>query len=128
MTDFREDHYAGYPGDEPSLLCGTPVRLAGTPGFVLRLRGPVPAGFTWVRLAGVDAPVMARTGSLKVTGKPKSAMTRRVASVSSFTRLASDGLVRSADNDFWNLRKCEDGSFLIERLFDDDGNPLKEGP
>lgn len=42
-----------------------------------------------------------------------------------FTRIAnSNTLIRKADRDFWTLVQGEDGTFYIERLCDDDGNPL----
>jgi hypothetical protein len=51
----------------------------------------------------------------------------RVASLgdlSDFLRVASDTLVHKATRDLWSLRK--DGSdFVIERLFEEDGNPIK---
>lgn len=52
----------------------------------------------------------------------------RVASVDNlkgFTRIASDTLIRHAEKDLWQIKEGEDGEFIIERLFDDDGNPLK---
>jgi hypothetical protein len=52
----------------------------------------------------------------------------RVASVEKlkgFTRVASDTLIRHADRDLWSIKEGDDGEFLIERLFDDDGNPIK---
>lgn len=54
--------------------------------------------------------------------------TMRVASVSNlqgFTRIASDTLIRHAERDLWSIKEGEDGEFIIDRLFDDDGNPLK---
>jgi len=54
--------------------------------------------------------------------------TLRVASVDNlkgFTRIASTTLVRHAERDLWSIKEGEDGEFMIERLFDDDGNPVK---
>jgi len=45
-----------------------------------------------------------------------------------FLRKASDTLVHVSSQDLWSLKKEADGSFYIERLFDDNGNPLKESP
>jgi hypothetical protein len=42
-----------------------------------------------------------------------------------FTRVAVDTLVHKSDRDLWALRKEADGSFFIERLYDDNGQPLK---
>ncbi len=53
---------------------------------------------------------------------------RKVASISdiaSFVRLSSDTLIHKSERDLWALRKDESGSHFIERLFDDNGEPLK---
>jgi hypothetical protein len=42
-----------------------------------------------------------------------------------FTRVAVDTLIHKSDRDLWALRKEADGSFFIERLYDDNGQPLK---
>ena len=43
----------------------------------------------------------------------------------SFTRVSSETLVHKSNNDLWRLNKEADGKFYIERLFDDNGEPLK---
>lgn len=57
----------------------------------------------------------------------KSARTR-VASVGQlrgYTRLSAETLIHKSDRDLWSIQKEADGQFYIERLFDDNGNPLK---
>lgn len=52
----------------------------------------------------------------------------RVASVSQlqgFTRLSAETLIHKSDKDLWSIQKEADGQFYIERLFDDNGHPLK---
>lgn len=52
---------------------------------------------------------------------------RRISSLKDlkgFTRIASDTLIRKAEKDLWSLKQTGDGDWVIERLFDDDGNPL----
>lgn len=52
----------------------------------------------------------------------------RVASIrdlSGFTRLSAETLVHKADRDLWSIRRQSDGAMLIERMFNDDGSPLK---
>lgn len=52
----------------------------------------------------------------------------RVASVeqlSGFTRVANDTLIRKSERDLWSLAQTDEGEWVIERLFDEDGNPLK---
>ncbi len=48
-----------------------------------------------------------------------------VGDLKNFTRVASETLVHKSSNDLWSLRKEADGKFYIERLFDDNGEPLK---
>jgi hypothetical protein len=43
----------------------------------------------------------------------------------SFVRLSSDTLIHKSDRDLWALKKEADGNYFIERLFDDNGEPLK---
>lgn len=64
--------------------------------------------------------------------QPKTASTatgrRKVASLgdlSDFVRMSSEQLIHKSNRDLWALKKEADGSFFIERLFDDNGTPLK---
>jgi hypothetical protein len=53
---------------------------------------------------------------------------RKVASLKDlhqFVRLSSDILIHKSDRDLWALKKEGDGNYFIERLFDDNGEPLK---
>lgn len=36
-----------------------------------------------------------------------------------------DDLVRQSEQDLWSLNEDEDGELVIERLFDEDGNPIQ---
>jgi hypothetical protein len=47
------------------------------------------------------------------------------ADLRNFVRISSDTLVHKSNNDLWTLRKEADGKFYVERLFDDNGEPLK---
>ena len=52
----------------------------------------------------------------------------RVASLGDLTQFLkrADGkLVHKSTNDLWSYSKDADGNFLVERLFDDEGEPLK---
>jgi len=42
-----------------------------------------------------------------------------------FLRLSSDTLIHKSDRDLWALKKEGNGDYFIERLFDDNGEPLK---
>lgn len=53
---------------------------------------------------------------------------RRVASIADlkqFIRVAEDTLIHRSEKELWALRKEADGKYFIERLFDDNGEPLK---
>jgi hypothetical protein len=59
--------------------------------------------------------------------KPKTSTMTRVGSLQQlqpFHRVSAETLVNKATNDLWALRKGDEGYF-IERLFGDDGTPLK---
>lgn len=58
---------------------------------------------------------------------PKTASKIRVASVQQlqgFQRISKETLIHKSDRDLWGIRK-EGDEYLIERLFDDAGNPIK---
>jgi hypothetical protein len=63
-----------------------------------------------------------------VTASAGNSKRYRVASVEALTgfrRIASDTLIRKSERDLWSLSQTDEGDWVIERLFDDDGNPLK---
>lgn len=52
----------------------------------------------------------------------------RVASIrqlSGFDRISAETLVHRSQRDLWSLGKESDGSFYIQRLFDDNGQPVR---
>jgi len=58
----------------------------------------------------------------------KMASAIRVASLGDLTQFLkrADGkLIHKSTNDLWSYSKDADGNFLVERLFDDEGEPLK---
>ena len=70
---------------------------------------------------------------LRLAGQPagrvkRQASVRRIASLgdltSFFTKVGSDTLIHKSTRDLWALKQ-DAGGFLIERLFDDNGEPLK---
>lgn len=56
------------------------------------------------------------------TGRTKVAS---IKDLHSFVRLSSDTLIHRSDRDLWALKKEADGNYFIERLFDDNGQPIK---
>jgi len=68
----------------------------------------------------------------KKAKRKQASMTRRASSIDAllgggdFVKLAEDTLVHKATKDLWGLRQDVNG-YVIERLFNDDGSPLKLG-
>lgn len=63
----------------------------------------------------------------QVAAPPQSFRVASVKQLKGFRRVAQDLLVRKSEQDFWKLRQSEEGHWVVERLTDDEGNPLKAG-
>lgn len=42
-----------------------------------------------------------------------------------FQRLSTETLIHKSERDLWSIRREGNGSLVIERMFSDDGTPLK---
>jgi hypothetical protein len=42
-----------------------------------------------------------------------------------FVRLSAETLIHRSERELWALKKEADGQYFVERLFDDNGEPLK---
>ncbi len=62
------------------------------------------------------APVLPKSSRLRLAS---------VKQLAPFMRVSSDTLIHKSNRDLWALRKESDGAFYIERLFNDNGQPLK---
>lgn len=71
---------------------------------------------------GLDALFQREAHILSVPTRVKVATIKDLAP---FLRLSTDTLVHKSDRDLWTLKKEADGNYFIERLFDDNGEPLK---
>lgn len=72
-----------------------------------------------------EPEVVSPVGTAKAASQPAPRM--KVASLDQlkgFSRVAADTLINKSTNDLWAIRRDGD-SFQIERLFQDDGSPLK---
>lgn len=74
--------------------------------------------------AGLDALFEREPSMLKPLQKSARVRVASVGELKPFTRLSAETLIHKSDRDLWAIRKEADG-FYIERLFDDNGNPLK---
>jgi hypothetical protein len=79
---------------------------------------------------GIDAlfenepQIVSPVGQAKSASAPKRVKVGSLNQLQGFVRVATDTLVNKATNDLWALMK-EGDTFFIERLFQDDGQPLK---
>lgn len=74
--------------------------------------------------SGIDA-LFEREPQLVAAAKPKRMRVASLQQLVGFQRVSSDTLIHKSDRDLWSLKKESDGRFFIERLFDDNGTPLK---
>ena len=80
--------------------------------------------------SGMDAlfeaepQIVSPVGTAKEASVPKRTRVASLQQLQGFVRVGSDTLINKATNDLWALRK-EGDNFFIERLFQDDGQPLK---
>jgi hypothetical protein len=124
------------------------IDLAGSSdidGFLTSESNEVQASYTQNAILArldVHADPTFDVGQMQVTGSPgldvlfkdqpqlvtASSKRRKVASVgdlSNFLRLSAETLVHKSERELWALKKGDNGSYFIERLFDDNGEPLK---
>lgn len=77
--------------------------------------------------SGMDSFLGGSEGDAEIEGSslPDKMRVASVGQLSGFVRVANDTLVRKSERDLWSLKRTEEGEWEIERLFDEDGNPLK---
>lgn len=84
-----------------------------------------PSGATGIDALFESEPqIVSPVGKAKEASAPKRVRIASLQQLQGFVRVASDTLINKATNDLWALRK-EGDQFFIERLFQDDGQPLK---
>lgn len=71
-----------------------------------------------------EPQVVSPVGTAKAASKPARVKVASLSQLNGFTRVSAETLINKSTNDLWAIRKDGD-SFLIERLFQDDGSPLK---
>jgi hypothetical protein len=74
--------------------------------------------------SGIDA-LFEREPQLVTAAKPKKMRVASLNQLVAFERVSAETLIHKSDRDLWALKKEGDGKFYIERLFDDNGQPLK---
>jgi hypothetical protein len=73
---------------------------------------------------GIDA-LFEREPQLISANMPKKVRVASLRQLVGFQRVSQENLIHKIDRDLWALKKEADGQFYIERLFDDNGTPLK---
>jgi hypothetical protein len=74
---------------------------------------------------GIDALFSQQPEFVQASTARRRQMVASCADLRGFTRMSAETLVHKSNHDLWALKKEADGKFYIERLFDDNGEPLK---
>ena len=74
--------------------------------------------------SGIDA-LFEREPQLVTASVPKRIRVASLQQLAGLQRVSAETLVHKSNRDLWALKKEGDGRFFIERLFDDNGSPLK---
>ena len=75
-----------------------------------------------------DFQVSGSTGMDAAFEPERTANRIRVASLTDlkgFTRVAKDTLINTSARDLWSIKPGSNGTFVIERMFEDNGEPIK---
>ena len=72
----------------------------------------------------IVSPLPYSSGSRTASAKPGRTKVGSLQQLDGFQRIGADTLVHKSTRDLWAIRQ-EGGEFFIERLFQDDGAPLK---
>jgi hypothetical protein len=123
-----------YVFDNNGLVRPSALPKRGSKGTVVSVQTPIGErtsydGDVFVRWDGQGSVSRVASNFVKKASK-------RVANLDDFIMMGSNAslqawasqeseLVHKSTKDLWKVRLSEDGSFDVERLFDDDGNPLK---
>lgn len=74
--------------------------------------------------SGLDA-LFEREPSIVTAAKTPRIRVASLQQLKPFQRTSAETLVHKSDRDLWTIKKEADGAMYIERLFDDNGKPLK---
>ena len=74
--------------------------------------------------SGIDA-LLQREPEMVTAKKEDRRKVGSISDLASFTRLSAETLIHRSERDLWSISKQSDGQFYIQRLFDDNGEPLK---
>jgi hypothetical protein len=115
--------YLSYEDCPPEGSVGEVVKVKSAAGDITHHDGKVFVQWDDGKLRGIHAE------HLRLAGQGKQGYVIRVASLGDLTQFLkrADGkLIHKSTNDLWSYSKDADGNYVIERLFDDEGAPLRD--
>lgn len=116
--------YMSYDNPPENGMVGEVVTAKSANGAVTSHEGRVFVKFEDGELRSIYAEHL----QLAQKQKAKRKASFRVASLGNlknFLKVAEGRLVHKATKDLWSFKKDSDGNFTVERLYDDNGDPLK---
>lgn len=136
-TDAAAGTRVAFVGKLSALLCYASPPPHGSSGTIVTVRTAMGdttnhEGLVFVRwdaggLSGIHAEHLVHLGSTeRVANSPYRRVVSSLGDLDDFLRVASDGpdLVHKATKDLWSL-SVSGGDYVIQRLFDETGKPLK---
>lgn len=75
-------------------------------------------------LLASEPQIVSPVGQAKPAATPERIKVGSLKQLDGFRRIASDTLIHKSTQDLWAIRQ-DGGNFFIERLFQDNGEPLK---
>ena len=72
-----------------------------------------------------EPQIVSPVGTTKAAPAQPRIKVGRTSQLNGFVRISEDMLVNKATQDLWAIKKHGDNDYYIERLFADDGSPLK---
>ena len=74
--------------------------------------------------SGIDA-LLEREPEMVLANKSSRRKVASLSDLQGFVRLSAETLINKSQRDLWSIDKESDGNFYIQRLFNDNGEPLK---
>lgn len=115
--------YLAYDKPPGNKAEGTVVTVRSAGGDLTSYEGKVFVKWDNGDFSGIHSEHLRRIGS-----QSKSANFLRVPSLGSldgFLKLSNDTLIHKSTQDLWSFKKSGEEGFVVERLFNDNGTPLK---
>ena len=114
-----------YPAPPGRGECGTVVKVRTSSGDTTEFNGPVFVKWDDGRFFGVQRGHLRAAGTRSRTATAYRMTVTAMGDLTDFMKSGTDEeIVHKSSKDLWKLSKAN-GEFVIERLFDETGNPLK---